>query len=239
MEPSAPDNPYKPPGVVVAPDTAVATGGRLPRLDVRARVLRGLLLLHYPYFAAYVVVRVLWLTDVSDFGQTGSASVNTLPWRVFTGFTSVLGLSTSIFFLWWMHGAYIRATRGVAYTRFTPRFSIVCWFIPLADFVLPLLAMRHLWQLSRRGADWREERPPPYINVWWCAWMGGTIVNLGALAVIAIQYGPGFSKSPELHAPRYLAFVLLSALLSTAALVLVRRLVREITAAQRERLGVD
>jgi hypothetical protein len=233
MDTSPSNNPYAPPAA------ALPEFGPLPELKARARILRWLLLAHYPYFGVYLVLRVLWLTGVSDFGAAGSAGAKSLPWRVFVGLTGLLGLATAIAFLQWMHSAYVRATRGVAYSRFTPGFSVACWCIPIANFVVPLLAMRHLWQLSRRGADWREEQPPSYVLAWWSAWTGSALVTLGAMGALFGKYGPRFGSSPGVHAPWYVALGLLSTLLSTWALVLVLRLVRDITAMQRERLGVD
>jgi hypothetical protein len=233
MDSSPANNPYAP------PSAALPTLGPLPPLKARARTLRRLLLAHYPYFAVYVVLRVLWLAGISDFGEAGSASVKTGPWRVFTGLTSLLGFATAIAFCQWMYSAYVRATRDVADARFTPGFGVASWFIPVANFVVPLLTMRHLWQLSRGGVNWRGVQPPSYVVVWWSAWLGGMLMTFAAVGAVALKYGRGFSSSPGVHAPWYLALGMLSSLLGLWSLVLVLRLVGDITAMQRERLGVD
>jgi|SRR5882672_8102980 len=233
MEASPDNNPYSAPVATVTPRHV------LPPLAQRARAARSLLLLNVPFTAVQIAIRILWLAGVTDFGQVGSASVGGLAWRTFNGSSTMLGLATPLAFLLWFHAAYVRAHSGVPLARFTAGFSVVSWFIPVANFIVPLLATRHLWQLSRGGADWRREKAPSYIVEWWCVWMLSHFVVLAAVVSQAVVHWPDFGGLAGLTGPSFIVAILLSSVFSLCALPLVLRLVREITALQRERLGVD
>lgn len=233
METSPENNPY------AAPAAAITTRQVLPRLATRARVARLFLLLLVPFLAVDVVIRILWLTGVTDFGQVGSASVKSLAWSVFSAANGWLGVVAALAFLIWFHYAYVRARSGVPYARFTPGFAVVSWFIPLVNFVVPFLATRHLWRLSRGGAEWRAEKIPGYILNWWCLWMLSHLVAFASLIAQAIAHWPRFGSVEGLSSPRFTLGIMLSSILSLCALPLAMRLVRDVTSMQRERLGVD
>jgi hypothetical protein len=183
---------------------------------------------------------MLWSAGFTDSGEVGTAGVYALtwPWLTLSALGSVLGLVTVITFLQWMHAAYVRASRDVADARFTPGFAVASWFLPVGNFVIPLFTVRHLWQLSRAGVNWRREQPQRYIVAWWGAWAGSLLVSLASV-VLSFDYESRSSNSAEMREPLYLALGFLPSLLSLVALVLVLRLVRDITVMQCERLGVD
>jgi hypothetical protein len=77
----------------------------------------------------------------------------------------------------WMHRAYRNLPAlGAQGLHWTPGWAAGAWFIPFANFVIPLLVMRELW--TRVGGD--PEPPSPLLPVWWAAWLGGYAVQLAS-----------------------------------------------------------
>jgi hypothetical protein len=85
----------------------------------------------------------------------------------------MLTIAIAVLFIIWMWRA---ANNNEALGRRNPRLSdgwaIGGWFIPVANFVLPILIMQDLWRGSdpsvpRDHPDWRQARGSGLIGVWW------------------------------------------------------------------------
>jgi hypothetical protein len=62
---------------------------------------------------------------------------------------------------------------------------VLAWLLPVANLVLPLLAMRELWKASDPdvGPDgWRGVRTSPVIWLWWAAFLSGLALLFWAFA---------------------------------------------------------
>ena len=62
--------------------------------------------------------------------------------------------------------------------RFGPGWSIGGWFIPIANFVIPILIMQDLWRgsdpgVSRGDPGWRTGRGSGLIGWWWAVFLLG------------------------------------------------------------------
>jgi len=70
--------------------------------------------------------------------------------------------------------------------RFRPTFTLLAWVIPVANLVLPALAVRELWRASDPDAgpdEWRGTRTSPVVWLWWLAF-------LASLVLLAFAYSP-------------------------------------------------
>jgi hypothetical protein len=100
--------------------------------------------------------------------------------------TVVLGAAAVVMWLFWQSRsqANVRAL-GARGTRFHPLATALAWVVPVANLVLPVLALRELWKASDPDAgpdDWREGRTFPVVWVWWLAFLSGLL-----LLVLAYQ----------------------------------------------------
>jgi hypothetical protein len=220
MEASPANNPYEPP---VADTDAV----RLPVLAWRARMSRRLLLLSTAASALTLLIVFgtssrVWM-PTSEHPQVRVA--NTLLGIAFV----IIHCSAATMFCVWLHAAYKRSRSEVTNGPFSPALSVVSWFIPIVNLWLPLVVMRRLWQMSRAGVDWQQQAVPFYMAIWWpCAvlpWITSPLAELWRL---------GFGQ--ELN---FFWGVSVSCVCMAISTWLTSRLVRDITAMQRERLGVD
>jgi ABC-type Fe3+ transport system permease subunit len=88
----------------------------------------------------------------------------------------ILLVGTAICFMTWMfRAAKNNEALGRRGARFGPGWAIGAWFIPLANFVIPVLMMQDLWRGSdadiARDAYWRESKRSALIGVWWAMWL--------------------------------------------------------------------
>jgi hypothetical protein len=185
------------------------------------------------FIAVSAALRVATMLGEFDFEEL--RRFTSMRAKVFVATASIVQVLFAIAFLSWLHAAHTRARFEVDDARFKPWFSVVMWFLPLANLVLPPMAMRELWRLSRGGRNWRACKPPTTIVVWWGAWLLGWGIPI-AIAIALLGNWP--STVAHLQGS-FDDLALLSSSLQITALVLVLRLVRDITAMQRERLGVD
>jgi hypothetical protein len=103
--------------------------------------------------------------DADDF-VTGSSSVY--------GFTQLV--IVVVFIVWMFRAAKNSEALGRAGARFGPGWSIGSWFIPLANFVIPVLIMQDLWRGSDLGRarddrNWRATSGSALVATWWAVWI--------------------------------------------------------------------
>jgi hypothetical protein len=98
----------------------------------------------------------------------------------------LLTTAIAVLFIIWMWRA---ANNNEALGRRNPRLSdgwaIGGWFIPIANFVLPVLMMQDLWRGSETGvprdhSDWRQARGSGLIGVWWGLLVASVIARVAA-----------------------------------------------------------
>ena len=144
----------------------------------------------------------------------------------------LLTIAIAVLFIIWMWRA---ANNNEALGRRNPRLSdgwaIGGWFIPVANFVLPVLIMQDLWRGSdasvpRDHPDWRQAPGSALIGVWWGLLVASVV---GRFASRANANAAGeFESFSDYRASNTLA--VLATLLAIGAAVLavsvVRRLAR-------------
>lgn len=59
----------------------------------------------------------------------------------------------------------------------TPAMAVCWFFVPLANLVMPFLAMRELWKASTRPKDWQLVAAPFALPLWWGFWLASGIAG--------------------------------------------------------------
>ncbi len=134
-----------------------------------------------------------------------------------------------VFIVWLWRVAKNAEVLGRQNPRFGPGWTIGGWFIPLANFVIPLLVVRDLW----RGSDpavppgdpnWRQGPGGVLVGWWWAAWLASGF---------AFQLTPSGETSSSPTDFRVSSTVsLVSTAISVASAILAIYLVRRLTARQ-------
>lgn len=132
---------------------------------------------------------------------------------------------------WLMRAARnIRALGGAGFS-WSPGWAIGGWFIPYANWVIPLLVIREVYKGSRpentHPASWQAQRVPGWVGWWWALWVGAPVL---LQIPFWVMMGAGARTGETDLGWAWLLAV--PAALLVVALVLYMRLLREIAASQ-------
>jgi hypothetical protein len=88
----------------------------------------------------------------------------------------ILMLATGVCFIVWMwRAAKDNEALGRRGARFGPGWAIGSWFIPLANFVIPVMMMQGLWRGSDpaigRDDEWKYAQGSGLVGLWWTFWV--------------------------------------------------------------------
>lgn len=83
-------------------------------------------------------------------------------------------LSAAVAFTMWMHRAFRNLPAlGARDLRWSPAWAAGAWFIPIVNFVVPILVASELWRASGGAGGGVRWLPA----AWWAAWVTGSILN--------------------------------------------------------------
>ena len=117
---------------------------------------------------------------IAGTGSSGSAAGGVLITVYFFG--SILVLVTQIVWLVWQ---YKVATAAPVQLKRSPSLHVVWWFVPLANLVVPRLAIGELWHAySTRRKGEPTEPTPVVFSIWWALWISPLV--LMPLMVVAM-----------------------------------------------------
>jgi hypothetical protein len=89
-----------------------------------------------------------------------------------------------VLIVWQWRGMKNGELLGKTQLRYTPGWSIAGWFIPFANFVIPVRVMQDLWQSgdpnARNYTTWRNLRRSPLVGWWWALFLIGTVIGRGS-----------------------------------------------------------
>jgi hypothetical protein len=170
-EPKAAPAPFQYPAAVEGASRAFAPSGVLASslmLVLGAFVsvhLFGLLLSFLP------IERILYLA--SSF--TTPPEVSMLLGILLEAGAVVLFFGAGVLFLVWLHSANRSArSLGASGLSYTPLASVIWWFVPLANLIVPYRVTAELWKVSHAPAieDWQSMDTSAIMPCWWALWLG-------------------------------------------------------------------
>jgi hypothetical protein len=220
-----------------APAAPAGASGRPPgwpvprdRLRSLATWSRGLLLVVLAFQVLSAIV--LWGTDAGrsfmtfDPAQPPTVDTGQLVFGIVSLLGSVPSIALVVVFLVWQHRCHTQLVglgRGEA-VPYSPGLAVGCWFIPFANLVMPLLAVRGLFRAAHRGED---DEVPGYLVVWWLALVVIPVVG-GVIGFVR-----GFSAAVGGGSVEPTTLTQVQSVLSTASVllagVLALRLIRDLT----------
>ncbi|MEV6251057.1 protein kinase [Streptomyces sp. NPDC051742] len=71
--------------------------------------------------------------------------------------------------LWFTRARAVAELRQASSTRYRAAMSVVGWFLPLANLVIPKQIADDIWCASVAGSE--RARPPARVHVWWALWL--------------------------------------------------------------------
>jgi len=99
----------------------------------------------------------------------------------------LLFVGTAIFFLMWLHEAYVKLDALGAYKpEYTPGWAVGWFFIPFANLVMPYKVVDELWVKSDPmlkepvEESWQKGGSSSLVGWWWGCWIVSNIANRAA-----------------------------------------------------------
>jgi Domain of unknown function (DUF4328) len=97
----------------------------------------------------------------------------------------VLFVLTGVIFIAWFRSAYLNVERlGVTGMRWSARWAVGAWFVPVLALVRPKAILNDIWRGSeprlQAGSSLSREKPPVLYAFWWGAWILSTAAVGGA-----------------------------------------------------------
>jgi hypothetical protein len=99
----------------------------------------------------------------------------------------LLFVGTAIFFLMWLHEAYVNLDKLGAYKpEYTPGWAVGWFFIPFANLVMPYKVVDELWAKSDPmlkepvEESWQKGGSSSLVGWWWGFWIVSNIANRAA-----------------------------------------------------------
>lgn len=135
--------------------------------------------------ALCAVNRVVGLGVMVAFGEAAVYSAADLDFnsaQMLTWIVDVSGLiflPSSVLFLLWTRAVSRNAHAVDPYMQYSVRSAIGWYFVPLANLLVPGLAMREIWDVSTPD----HTRGSRLIGVWWGFWVASVLIAILALAM--------------------------------------------------------
>ncbi len=128
-------------------------------------------------FMVLVVVNIL--SDLAQFNLVSSGSFTNARAQANDTRQAVLGavytityLVTGVTFLRWIYRANLNChgfnPDGM---RFTPGWSVACFFVPILNLFRPYQVMKEIWRVSSNPLRWRDQPGGALLGWWWAFWL--------------------------------------------------------------------
>ena len=111
------------------------------------------------------------LLSSGSFSQV-EAEANDARQRIVGSIMFVAFILTFITFLIWIYRANLNCHGfGAQGMKFSPGWSIGCYFIPILHLYRPYQAMKEIWKISSNPANWQNEPGSRLLGLWWALWL--------------------------------------------------------------------
>ncbi|MFA6001538.1 MAG: DUF4328 domain-containing protein [Thermoleophilia bacterium] len=116
----------------------------------------------------------------------------------------IWGIATQVLLVIWVYRAAVNLrAMNVQGLKYSPGMAVVWFFIPFANFIMPVFVLRELWRGSNprtsETGDTRQTRVPFYVGVWFLIYViagflalpGNLMVSFGAMSSGTMFLPPG------------------------------------------------
>src|SRR5207244_743335 len=130
------------------------------------------------------------LLDAARFGATvplAQSQAHDARQRLLGIIELILQLAATIAFLACVY-RFNRNARalGAPGMTYSPASSVVWFFVPLANLLVPYHVLEEIWQASSpsTGAHWREAPGPPLVTTWWALRFARGVIHYSPLSIV-------------------------------------------------------
>jgi hypothetical protein len=117
------------------------------------------------------------LLSAGSFSQAKAES-NDIRQRIIGLLYLATFIVTGITFLKWIYRANSNCHGfGAQGMKFSPGWSIGCYFIPILNFYRPYQAMKEIWRVSKNPSNWQKERGSALLGWWFGLWLISAFVG--------------------------------------------------------------
>jgi hypothetical protein len=181
------------------------------------------------------------ISMLSDFGQmslAGSGNITVESAAANDSRQQTIGflylgvyIATAVVFLRWIHRANLNCRGfGAAGMKFSPAWSIGCYFVPFLNLVRPYQAMKEIWQVSLNPAQWTTQIGSALLGWWWTLWLIS-----GFLGQMSFRMAMRVDSPSSLEAATTVS--ILSSLVEIPLIFVAFSMVSKISAMQRNLIG--
>ncbi|MBD60204.1 MAG: hypothetical protein CL808_08815 [Citromicrobium sp.] len=213
-------------------DVSAAVGGAdngLARLASRARNAEIAIFAYIGVSAIMLGLELLELAGVVDLLSPVPGPLARLYGIAAILFLVVFIVSVVLISMWIYRAHANLRDRGIELET-SPGWAVGWFFVPIMNLFKPFQAMRELWSESHFEADSYGDPAPGDIAAWWACWIIGGILSNVSMRISS--YGAG----DNMMVSAVLAAVSTGVLIASA--FLLRKIIREITAAQNTVVNV-
>lgn len=123
-----------------------------------------------------------WVVGLAVAYAVAELAVQLLVWanapQWIGSFLLPINLGVVIVSVIWLHRVASNTSPLSGERRWGDGWAIGAWFIPLANWVLPYLVVKELWQHNSPKSKAGREPVPALFTVWWLVWISASIVGL-------------------------------------------------------------
>jgi hypothetical protein len=188
--------------------------------------------------AAYVWVLVLELSAYSGSGTTFYSPILAYVLGATQLLLGVFFLLAAIPISVWICRAHANLKEArLGELRFSPGWSVGCFFVPLANFVIPFWAMRELHNRSHGSGPWIAAESVADVTSWWTCHIAALVVSSVTTFVALLATVPNLYvvQPPGVNT----GLVLFSLVLLAGSAFFLFRTIGAVTEAQRQLLHLD
>lgn len=189
-----------------------------------ARAVSATLLAYAATEAAMAVLSAVevgrLMSGASDLSIGGKLAYLTTMTSWMAAFVAMAALSGLWFYQVNRNAAALAADKSIS-----PAWSIIWFFVPFANLVMPFKAMSETWRISLSPTNWKNAPLPERVPFWWGLLLLSSFVN-------ALGGFPGEAAADPGAALLGMELKVLGSCMAAAAALLLRRIVGEISQAQ-------
>jgi len=199
----------------------------LVSLALRAKIVRGMLVAYAAINALFIPFTWVRAFAMNALGVEPGVLAVALVIAALALVATQLGIVIMVPL--WVHRA--RANLGAGGLRYSPAWSALSFFVPVAGLIVPFLAMRQIYNRSMGEDEYQLNAGVADVTSWWACYIGAVLVSAFLLLTALFNLnGMVFIVTPPLVSN---AISIFDSLLLIGAALFLWRIVGSVTRAQQ------